>query len=88
MTGQEVAYIRVSTIEQNTESQRAILSKIKIDKVFEEKIRTRQPLAFIMPDEGVVADSLLILQYIVEAFRMSILYIGWIHHFATTPSLA
>lgn len=38
MTGQEVAYIRVSTIEQNTESQRAILSKIKIDKVFEEKI--------------------------------------------------
>lgn len=38
MTGQEVAYIRVSTIEQNTESQRAILSKIKIDKYFEEKI--------------------------------------------------
>ncbi len=38
MTGQEVAYIRVSTIEQNTESQIAILSKIKIDKVFEEKI--------------------------------------------------
>ncbi len=38
MTGQEVAYIRVSTIEQNTESQRVILSKIKIDKVFEEKI--------------------------------------------------
>ena len=38
MTGQEVAYIRVSTIEQNTESQRAILSKIKINKVFEEKI--------------------------------------------------
>ena len=37
MTGQEVAYIRVSTIEQNTESQRAILSKIKINKVFEEK---------------------------------------------------
>lgn len=38
MTGQRVAYIRVSIIEQNTESQRALLSKIKIDKVFEEKI--------------------------------------------------
>lgn len=38
MTGQEVAYIRVSTIEQNTESQRAVLSKIKIDRYFEEKI--------------------------------------------------
>lgn len=38
MTGQAISYIRVSTIEQNTDSQKAILSNIKIDKTFEESI--------------------------------------------------
>ena len=37
MTGQAISYIRVSTIEQNTDSQKAILSNIKIDKTFEER---------------------------------------------------
>lgn len=37
-TGQSVGYIRVSTIEQNTESQQVLLQKIGIDKVFEEKV--------------------------------------------------
>ncbi len=34
---QNVAYIRVSTLEQNTESQFEILEQYKIDKYFEEK---------------------------------------------------
>ena len=36
--GQKVAYIRVSTIEQNTESQKSLLQDLKLDKVFEEKV--------------------------------------------------
>jgi len=36
--GQQVAYIRVSTQEQNTESQKEVISKsYKIDRYFEEK---------------------------------------------------
>jgi len=38
MTGQRIAYIRVSTIEQNTESQKALLANNSINKFFEEKI--------------------------------------------------
>ncbi len=37
-TGQKVGYIRVSSIEQNTESQNVMLDKIGMDKIFEEKI--------------------------------------------------
>ena len=37
-TGQKVGYIRVSSIEQNTESQNVMLNKIGMDKIFEEKI--------------------------------------------------
>ena len=36
--GQKVGYIRVSTIEQNTESQKAVLENLGTDKVFEEKL--------------------------------------------------
>ena len=36
--GQKVGYIRVSTIEQNTESQKSLLQDLKLDKVFEEKV--------------------------------------------------
>ena len=36
--GQNVGYIRVSSIEQNTESQKELLKNVGIDKVFEEKI--------------------------------------------------
>lgn len=36
--GQKVGYIRVSTIEQNTESQKSLLQNFKLDKVFEEKV--------------------------------------------------
>lgn len=35
---QKVGYIRVSSIEQNTESQKVMLDKIGMDKIFEEKI--------------------------------------------------
>lgn len=38
MIGQKVGYIRVSTIEQNTESQKSLLQDFKLDKVFEEKV--------------------------------------------------
>lgn len=38
MSGQTVGYIRVSTVEQNTESQNVMLNKIGMDKIFEEKI--------------------------------------------------
>ena len=38
MTGQRIGYIRVSAIDQNTESQKAILSALGIDKYFEEKV--------------------------------------------------
>jgi len=38
MSGQAVGYIRVSTVEQNTESQQVLLQKIGVYKVFEEKI--------------------------------------------------
>ena len=40
MSGQAVGYIRVSTVEQNTESQKSMLDKIGMDKLFEEKIST------------------------------------------------
>lgn len=36
--GQKVGYIRVSSIEQNTESQKAVLQNLGMDKVFEEKL--------------------------------------------------
>lgn len=36
--GKRIAYIRVSTQEQNTESQREILIQYNIDKFFEEKV--------------------------------------------------
>ena len=36
-TGQKVGYIRVSSIEQNTESQKSLLDKVGMDKIFEEK---------------------------------------------------
>lgn len=39
--GQNIAYIRVSTLEQNTESQFEILKQYKIDKYFEEKISAK-----------------------------------------------
>ena len=38
MSGQAVGYIRVSTVEQNTESQKSMLDKVGMDKLFEEKI--------------------------------------------------
>lgn len=38
MTGQRIAYIRVSTIEQNTDSQKELLAQYNIDKLFEEKV--------------------------------------------------
>ena len=38
MTGQRIAYIRVSTVEQNTDSQKALLEKYSIDMPFEEKV--------------------------------------------------
>lgn len=37
-TGQKVGYIRVSSLEQNTESQKVMLDTIGMDKIFEEKI--------------------------------------------------
>lgn len=39
--GQNIAYIRISTLEQNTESQFEILKQYKIDKYFEEKISAK-----------------------------------------------
>lgn len=41
MTGQAIAYIRVSTLEQNIESQKELFSNLKIDKFFEEKISAK-----------------------------------------------
>lgn len=38
MTGQRIAYIRVSAVDQNLESQKEILQKCTINKWFEEKI--------------------------------------------------
>ena len=38
MTGQRIAYIRVSTTEQNTDSQKSLLAQYNIDKQFEEKV--------------------------------------------------
>lgn len=36
--GQKVGYIRVSAIDQNTESQKSLLGNVGMDKVFEEKL--------------------------------------------------
>lgn len=36
--GQKVGYIRVSSIEQNTESQKSLLGNVGMDKLFEEKL--------------------------------------------------
>lgn len=41
MTGTKVAYIRVSTIEQNTEQQRSLLEKYGIDRWYEEKVSAK-----------------------------------------------
>lgn len=41
MSGQAISYIRVSTIEQHTESQKSVLANIKIDKTFEEKVSAK-----------------------------------------------
>lgn len=41
MNGQVLAYIRVSTIEQNEERQRVALAKYNPDKVFEEKVSAK-----------------------------------------------
>lgn len=38
MTGQRIGYIRVSAVDQNIESQKAILGTLGIDKYFEEKV--------------------------------------------------
>ena len=38
MTGQRIAYIRVSAVDQNLESQKELLQKCSINKWFEEKI--------------------------------------------------
>lgn len=49
--GQKVGYIRVSTIEQNTESQKSLLQNFKLDKVFEEKVsgkNTQRPQLQVM----------------------------------------
>lgn len=39
--GQKIAYIRVSTVEQNTESQKEAMKNKKIDRYFEEKISAK-----------------------------------------------
>jgi len=39
--GQKIAYIRVSTVEQNTESQKEAMKSMKIDRFFEEKISAK-----------------------------------------------
>lgn len=36
--GQKVGYIRVSAIDQNTESQKSLLENVGMDKLFEEKV--------------------------------------------------
>lgn len=41
MTGQAIAYIRVSSLEQNIESQKELLANVPIDKWFEEKISAK-----------------------------------------------
>lgn len=51
--GKKIAYIRVSTQEQNTESQREILKQYNIDKFFEEKVsgkNTNRPKLLEMLD--------------------------------------
>ncbi len=40
--GQKVGYIRVSSIEQNTESQKSLLGNVGMDKVFEEKLKRKE----------------------------------------------
>lgn len=45
MTGQRIGYIRVSAVDQNTESQKAILAKLGIDKYFEEKVSGKNTTA-------------------------------------------
>ncbi len=50
---QKVAYIRVSTLEQNTESQKEILKQYEIDRFFEEKVsgkNTNRPKLMEMLD--------------------------------------
>lgn len=39
--GQKIAYIRVSTVEQNTKSQKEAMKNKKIDRYFEEKISAK-----------------------------------------------
>ncbi|MFJ7756496.1 recombinase family protein [Peribacillus muralis] len=41
MAGKKIAYIRVSTVEQNTEQQRALLEKYGIDRWYEEKVSAK-----------------------------------------------
>ena len=51
--GQKIGYIRVSSIEQNTESQKSLLGNVGMDKVFEEKLsgkNTERPQLQMMLD--------------------------------------
>ena len=51
--GQKVGYIRVSSIEQNMESQKSLLGNVGMDKVFEEKLsgkNTARPQLQMMLD--------------------------------------
>lgn len=51
--GQKVGYIRVSSIEQNTESQKSLLGNVGMEKVFEEKLsgkNTERPQLQMMLD--------------------------------------
>ena len=51
--GQRIGYIRVSSIEQNTESQKSLLGNVGMDKLFEEKLsgkNTARPQLQMMLD--------------------------------------
>lgn len=57
--GQKIAYIRVSTQEQNTQRQFETLAEYKVDRVFEEKIsaknsdrpKLKEMLEFVREDD-------------------------------------
>lgn len=59
--GQKIAYIRVSTVEQNTESQKEAMKSIAIDRFFEEKVSAKdtnrtqlqEMLSFVREDDTV-----------------------------------
>jgi DNA invertase Pin-like site-specific DNA recombinase len=72
MKGQKIGYIRVSTIEQNTDRQ---LVDVELDKVFEEKVSAKtanRPQLQLMLEHIRENDEVFVLQFVKAAVLLAL----------------